>query len=410
MLLTFFSQMIAEILFMGRSKKKKDYKRCVIIFIVLGFALSFVLPLFFLFSENVRWMFVLYSVLLMTAFISVFFLYDNRFIVGLSVAIYSAFTLQTGRMIGKLISYVCFSLLDPTLEGILSFALLMGLDIAALSLIAYGTRKRELSFGYIKTWQTVLFVIGGSMLMWLTFFEDAVKAYDVWFYILYMITEIGCSTLLVLIQISFIMQIDGEVKRMTAESLNKKSEEQYQKLLENINVINIKAHDLKHRASMTEDDKSDLYDVAAEYDSFIRTGNRTLDVVLTEKSLRCNLKKILFTCVADGAKLDFMSEEDICSLFGNALDNAIECEEKFPEDKRFIDVKIAAKNDFVSVHIENYFSGTLDMVNGLPHTTKDDELYHGFGMKSMKMIVEKYKGNMAVKAEDDMFQLDIVFL
>ena len=49
---------------------------------------------------------------------------------------------------------------------------------------------------------------------------------------------------------------------------------------------------------------------------------------LQRKSLYCNKHGIIFTCVADGTLLDFMDVMDICSIFGNALDNAIECEMK----------------------------------------------------------------------------------
>ena len=50
------------------------------------------------------------------------------------------------------------------------------------------------------------------------------------------------------------------------------------------------------------------------------------------------------------------------------------------------------------------------MVNGIPKTTKSDERFHGFGIKSMQMIVEKYKGTMRFDVSEDKFCLDILFL
>lgn len=47
-------------------------------------------------------------------------------------------------------------------------------------------------------------------------------------------------------------------------------------------------------------------------------------VIYTEKSLLCERHKIRFTYMIDGEQLDFMDPVDIASLFGNALDNAIE--------------------------------------------------------------------------------------
>lgn len=62
-----------------------------------------------------------------------------------------------------------------------------------------------------------------------------------------------------------------------------------------------------------------------------RTGNETLDIVLTDKLLYCEKNNVTITCIADGKSLSFMSEEDIYSLFGNALDNAVLAVEQLPE-------------------------------------------------------------------------------
>lgn len=58
-----------------------------------------------------------------------------------------------------------------------------------------------------------------------------------------------------------------------------------------------------------------------QYEAQNKTGNKVLDTVLTSKSLYCNKNGITFTCVADGTLLGFMDVMDICSIFGNALDN-----------------------------------------------------------------------------------------
>lgn len=51
--------------------------------------------------------------------------------------------------------------------------------------------------------------------------------------------------------------------------------------------------------------------------------------------------------VADGTLLDFMDIMDICSIFGNALDNAIECELKIADkEKRLIHVTVSQQKNF----------------------------------------------------------------
>lgn len=77
-----------------------------------------------------------------------------------------------------------------------------------------------------------------------------------------------------------------------------------------------------------------MEDEIRQYEAQNKTGNKVLDTVLTSKSLYCAKHGITFTCVADGTLLDFMDIMDICSIFGNALDNAIECELKIADKEK----------------------------------------------------------------------------
>mgnify|MGYP000110845584 FL=1 len=61
------------------------------------------------------------------------------------------------------------------------------------------------------------------------------------------------------------------------------------------------------------------------------------------------------------------------------------------------------------VQEENYFCGGLDFKDGLPQTTKDDKNYHGFGMRSIRMIVNKYEGALSAYAKDGVYYLNIIF-
>lgn len=90
------------------------------------------------------------------------------------------------------------------------------------------------------------------------------------------------------------------------------------------------------------------------YDSVVKTDNEALDIILTEKSLICQKNNIRLTVMADGKQLSFMRIEDIYSLFGNAIDNAIDAVIKLDDlEKRFIRFKVVAQGKILSVHIEN---------------------------------------------------------
>jgi len=134
-----------------------------------------------------------------------------------------------------------------------------------------------------------------------------------------------------------------------------------------------------------------------------------LDTVLTEKSLYCEANHIAIHCVADGTGLEFIDAVDLYTVFGNALDNAIECVQQIePAEKRMIDVLICREVGCLVVHIRNSMEGKLDFVDGLPRTTKEDNGYHGYGLKSIRHTVEQYGGHMNVKAENGWFSLKLL--
>ena len=146
----------------------------------------------------------------------------------------------------------------------------------------------------------------------------------------------------------------------------------------------------------------------AVYDSEVQTGNGALDVVLTEKSFRCEQGRISFSCMLDGSLFDFMAAADIYSLFGNALDNAIESVAGEPEDHRFISMKAGRQGNLIFLHMENSCAAQLTFVDGLPVTTKTDSPgYHGYGVKSIRFLAEKYGGYAKMTLEDSVFALDV---
>lgn len=195
-------------------------------------------------------------------------------------------------------------------------------------------------------------------------------------------------------------------------------QKQYQLSKENIELSNHKCHDLKHQLQAIKQADSETFkqyiseveDTILIYDHVLETENEVLNTILTEKSLYCERHKVKLSCIADAAVLDFMSTMDIYALLGNALDNAIEAVSKYEdESKRVVSFTISGKDNFLSIQTNNYFEGELLFKNGLPLSTKRrNRFYHGFGMKSMKHLTEKYGGTMYVKAEQGIFMLQIV--
>lgn len=204
-----------------------------------------------------------------------------------------------------------------------------------------------------------------------------------------------------------------EDNRIMLELL-RKEKEQYKLSKENIAIMNIKYHDLKHivnsikKDGLSEDKLKSIEQVINVYDSNLKTGNDVVDIILTEKQLLCKDKNILFTSVINGKDISFMDSSDAYSLFGNALNNAIESVSKISDpSKRVITLNMSEIANMLSIHIENYFIGTIEFKNDLP-VTKGDKNYHGFGMKSIELIVKQYHGELSASTKDDIFTLDII--
>ena len=236
--------------------------------------------------------------------------------------------------------------------------------------------------------------------------------------VIYRICDALCCFYVLWVQISQreLMKLQAELSSMNAAWRLKK--EQYEMTSDTIENINRKCHDLKHQIrelrNMSDGQEREEYLNELEhdimiYDTALQTGNHALDIVLMEKALYCKNHRIHWTCMADGAKLDFMKMEDIYAIFGNALENAIRAVVELEDTmKRVISVKIVSQNSIRLIQIQNYYKGKLCFENGVPVTTKKNKRDHGYGMKSIRYTAEKYNGTITVKADQDIFTLQIL--
>ena len=183
---------------------------------------------------------------------------------------------------------------------------------------------------------------------------------------------------------------------------------------ENAELISIKYHDLRHcMAQLGTDEKrkneylTEIDEAINIYDSAVHTGNEACDAVLIDKHLFCHRNGIRFSAIADGSVFDSVTSTDTVALLSNITENAINAVLELPKESRSISLIIKKTKNVGSIVIENPYTGDIIFENGLPATRKDRSV-HGFGMKSIKMIVEKYGGEMTVKTNDGIFGLYIV--
>lgn len=201
------------------------------------------------------------------------------------------------------------------------------------------------------------------------------------------------------------------------EEIQKKESSQYKISKETIDMINIKCHDFRHQIREFGDNQkidveaiTNLNKLIRIYDSTYHTENEALNVILNEKTLLCNNKNIRFTCIVDGNALNFIENEDIYSLFGNLIDNSIDAVSELNDNEKIISLKIKQVGNIVSVSIKNGYKGTIKMENNLPISKKGDNIHHGFGMKSIKMVCEKYNGTLKLNVKNNVFSVTILFI
>lgn len=194
------------------------------------------------------------------------------------------------------------------------------------------------------------------------------------------------------------------------------AKKQYALSKENIELINMKCHDLKHQIHNIGDQQTvspsylkNLEDSISIYDSTVKTGNDALDIILTEKSLLCNKENIQFSCIVDGEKLNFIKPEDVYALFGNIIDNAIEAVLKVEPAKRTISLRVKMIGGMLVVSTSNYYQDDVVVEDGVIQTIKDDKKHHGFGIKSIQYVCEKYGGDVNIKAENNIFTINLLF-
>ncbi len=196
------------------------------------------------------------------------------------------------------------------------------------------------------------------------------------------------------------------------------SEKQYEKWKTNVELTRVAVHDIRHMLDRVEAlagnkhiDLPDLEAVRRTMDGFapaVRTGSEELDVLLRNMTDLCSQNGITLNCAAYTNYLRHFDGMSLYFLFANAIDNAMESAALVTEpDKRLIDVSIRRFGRSVVIHIWNYYTGKLDFADGLP-ITKNDRQIHGFGMKSIRFIVDRFGGVLNVRAENGVFNLDIL--
>lgn len=276
-------------------------------------------------------------------------------------------------------------------------------------------RNREYLTTDLKSWQLIV-LVGISVIIMYVIGDISIHKGGMEMIVHIIPTIICCIVLLyVLCETGRNNRRDEDervMRRLLADE-----QKRYDAMMSSIETVNRKCHDLKYqiaalRGANKHEREAQIDKLEQEviiYEKLARTGNVALDNTIGEKCLVCENKNIRFTYNVDGQAFSFMEPLDVYILFGSALDNAIECVQKYEESKREISLASFSNGKLVKLHIENVCEDNVECVGTEFKTIKADKENHGFGLMSMRRIAEKYGGNLVAAVKDRKFCVDILF-
>lgn len=243
-------------------------------------------------------------------------------------------------------------------------------------------------------------------------------SYNIYYEIASCIYAIVCCALALSIQLYLFKWQEEKTESQVIKGLLSASEKQYEQWKAMVQFTNIQTHDLKHMLnrieSLANENRLDIPDLSPIRDSIegfsplVKTGNDVLDVLLRNMYTLCKQQNIRFNCVSYTDSLGTYDSMSLYFLFANAIDNARTGAATVSDsDKRLIDVSLKKFGDSVIIHIWNYYEGEIVFRDNLP-IREINESGHGFGIKSIKMLVDKFEGALNTYAEGNVFHLKII--
>lgn len=137
--------------------------------------------------------------------------------------------------------------------------------------------------------------------------------------------------------------------------------------------------------------------------------NSLLNAVINNKYQLFQTYNIDSSINIDIAENTFINDMDLCALFANSIDNAIEAVQKIEdESQRIIILKARVINNYFSYQIENTKQNRIIAKNNLLKSSKNNSFLHGFGLENIKDIVRKYHGTLDIQYSDNRFTLTII--
>ncbi len=239
-----------------------------------------------------------------------------------------------------------------------------------------------------------------------------------------MISSIGlvCSDILILWSNIKIDERNAENERIKIQLEQEKADARYYKLENEKNEsLEILRHDMNNHLNTMLDmeTNSDLKDyitsIMEQYNIKKRTtfsNNNVLNGLISEYSSKCYTENIEFVVDIRPGTIDDIVATDIVALFGNILSNAYEAAKQCEEiNEKYIELVVKRKHETTFIKCVNSCAVPPKIIGGnFISIKKDSDRKHGYGMKSIDKIVNKYHGSHIEQFDENEFTISIMLM
>lgn len=221
---------------------------------------------------------------------------------------------------------------------------------------------------------------------------------------------------------SYYNKVNAEKTELAAHNerlkMQMRNHQEIHQIYENLRMLrhdlNNHLHTLHGFIGLGEYQKADAYieEMTEAVDkltsAYCQTGNIALDALISSKAGICKASGIHLKVNALVPPRLSIPDNQLTVLLGNLLNNAVDaCQKLSPDQERVIDVDIFYRNKNLFIAVKNPTDGKEKYVGHYWRTTKQDAFEHGFGLKSIDLIVSQYNGYCTREHKANVFNTQI---
>lgn len=262
-------------------------------------------------------------------------------------------------------------------------------------------------------------LVGVGFLSWLTIQETGIHALFSW------------SLFLILLMFGYFVllfysrYVVEQRQRLALQMKDEMTRKEYDLMVRQQKEQAELSHDMKNHllvlSSMLEENKTEeakryiglMQEPLSRLEIIPWTGNQVLDTLLNHARNRANENGIHVTIQTDAVHMSRMDDKDVCCLFANLLDNAVEAAKKAGTaqnaESRWIHIKLRKAGEMVFLELANSSAAAPEKKGKYLVTSKAVTAGHGLGIKSAERVVQKYDGTMEYEYGEGVFTVSVTF-